>query len=255
MKFINLDKLEKVIDNLYNKIKSNFATKTELQEGLDTKADIHEHNYLPSSGNAASATKLQTARTISLGGVLSGSSSFDGTANTSISASIAKPPKSGDWFSGGIVTVGTDGVMEVGKYIDFHDTDTSTSDYDTRLQCGSAKPVVINLPSSSGTLALTNNTLALSGGSMTGDITFPNTKGIYGLSTSGASRLMLRMTNRDIVDVGNTSSYVCLVGNAGPTFYNASNATTYNLLYSQKNLTIASSAPGTKATGDVWIQI
>lgn len=41
------------------------------------------------SGNAATATKLQTARTITLGGDLSGSASFDGSANITISAQVA----------------------------------------------------------------------------------------------------------------------------------------------------------------------
>ena len=40
---------------------------------------------------------------------------------------------SGDWWSGNAVKVGTDGVMEVGKYIDFHNTDAGTSDYTARL--------------------------------------------------------------------------------------------------------------------------
>ena len=40
------------------------------------------------TGNAATATALETARAISLGGDLSGSASFDGTANVTISATI-----------------------------------------------------------------------------------------------------------------------------------------------------------------------
>lgn len=40
------------------------------------------------TGNADTATALQTARTISLGGDLSGSASFDGTANVTISATV-----------------------------------------------------------------------------------------------------------------------------------------------------------------------
>lgn len=40
------------------------------------------------SGNAATATALQTARTISLGGDLSGSAIFDGTSNITITASV-----------------------------------------------------------------------------------------------------------------------------------------------------------------------
>lgn len=40
------------------------------------------------TGNADTATSLQTARTISLGGDLSGSASFDGTANVTITATV-----------------------------------------------------------------------------------------------------------------------------------------------------------------------
>jgi hypothetical protein len=42
----------------------------------------------PLQGNADTASKLQTARTINLGGALSGSTSFDGSANVSINASL-----------------------------------------------------------------------------------------------------------------------------------------------------------------------
>ena len=42
-------------------------------------------------------------------------------------------PTSGDWWNGGAVVVGTDGVMEVGKYLDFHTSDTGTSDFDVRI--------------------------------------------------------------------------------------------------------------------------
>lgn len=41
------------------------------------------------SGNASTATKLATARTISLGGDLSGSASFDGSADITITATVA----------------------------------------------------------------------------------------------------------------------------------------------------------------------
>lgn len=141
---------------------------------IGAAASSHTHNYAGSSsagGVADSATKLSTARTISLGGLLSGSASFDGSGNVSISATAATPPKSGDWFSGGIPTVSTGGVMEVGKYIDFHNSDTSTNDYDVRLQSNTAGPIVVNLPTSAGTLALTSHThsyLPLSGGTLTG---------------------------------------------------------------------------------------
>ena len=62
-----------------------------------------------------------------------------GTTNASDLSSGTVPlarlniPSSGDWFSGGVPTVATDGVMEIGRFIDFHNTDTTTDDYDVRL--------------------------------------------------------------------------------------------------------------------------
>ena len=120
------------------------------------------------TGNASTATSattaskadiLTTARNIALGGILTGSASFNGSANITINASVAKPPKSGDWFSGGMPIVGTDGVLEIGKYIDFHNTDTSTNDYDVRLQANTSTPCVITLPSGGGTLARTSDSI------------------------------------------------------------------------------------------------
>ena len=43
---------------------------------------------LSTSGTAAAATKLATARTISLGGDVIGSTTFDGTANVTINATV-----------------------------------------------------------------------------------------------------------------------------------------------------------------------
>lgn len=45
-------------------------------------------------------------------------------------------PEKGGWFNGGTPVVWTDGVMEIGKFIDFHFTDDSTNDYDSRIRCG-----------------------------------------------------------------------------------------------------------------------
>ena len=42
-------------------------------------------------------------------------------------------PVAGNWW-GTVSTIGSDGVMEVGKYFDFHLTDTGTADYDIRLE-------------------------------------------------------------------------------------------------------------------------
>lgn len=50
-------------------------------------------------------------------------------------------PGSGDWFNGGTPVVDTGGVMEIGKYIDFHNSNTDTNDFNARLYCSSANHI------------------------------------------------------------------------------------------------------------------
>lgn len=89
------------------------------------------HSGNINTANAGTATKLQTARTISLSGAVSGSASFDGSANATINTSI-EHPSPGNWF-GGIPRISSSGNMEVGRNIDFHVVSDSTTDYDGRL--------------------------------------------------------------------------------------------------------------------------
>ena len=140
------------------------ANQGKVLKGLvDGKANSgHTHNYAGSSsagGAANSATKLATARTLAVTGAVTGSASFDGSANASISTSL-KVPTSGAWWNGGAITSNPDGVTEVGKYLDFHNTSASTNDFDLRLQVTSANKNSVNLPTASGTLALTSDNVA-----------------------------------------------------------------------------------------------
>ena len=111
------------------------------------------------TGNAATATKLQTARTISVSGAVSGSTSFDGSGNSSIATSF-KVPTTGAYWNGGAMVIRNDGIAEAGKYIDFHNTSASTNDYDLRLQVNNANRNVVTLPGATGTLALTTDNVA-----------------------------------------------------------------------------------------------
>ncbi|UQD52298.1 hypothetical protein C0971_09960 [Bacillus methanolicus] len=56
---------------------------------LDANAKLPASITGNADGNAATASKLQTARTISLSGDVSGSASFDGSANATINATLA----------------------------------------------------------------------------------------------------------------------------------------------------------------------
>lgn len=66
---------------------STEATKTEISDvnGLQTALDVK----LDTSGNAATASALATPRDITLGGDLSGSGSFDGSENITITGVVA----------------------------------------------------------------------------------------------------------------------------------------------------------------------
>lgn len=57
---------------------------------------------------------------------------------------------------GKIPTIATDGVMEIGKYIDFHHDNTASKDYSTRLYCQGEYGNSVKLPTTNGTLALTS---------------------------------------------------------------------------------------------------
>lgn len=70
-----------------------YYTESEVDTKLSGKSNTnHTHNYAGSSsagGSANSAIKLATARTISLTGDVTGSTSFDGSGNASITATVA----------------------------------------------------------------------------------------------------------------------------------------------------------------------
>lgn len=61
---------------------------------------------------------------------------------------------------GHIPTIESDGVMEVGKYIDFHNDNSGKYDFSTRLQTTGNYGNSVNLPSVGGTLALTSDNVA-----------------------------------------------------------------------------------------------
>ena len=84
-------------------------------------------------------------------------------------------PASGNWFKG-TPSIGSDGVMEVGKYIDFHSSNTETADFSVRLTTNGSTLT------SSGTLEApiikaTGNGKSGELGTGGGDVYLHNTKG------------------------------------------------------------------------------
>lgn len=60
---------------------------------------------------------------------------------------------------GTIPCIGNDGVMEIGRYIDYHYDNSGKYDFSTRLQATGNYKNVVSLPSASGTLALVSQVL------------------------------------------------------------------------------------------------
>ena len=102
------------------------ADATEATKKVYSTTD-HTHSYAGSSsagGAATSADKLNTNA---------------GSATRPVYFSSGVPvvttaPASGAWFSSFTGTINSDGVLEVGRYVDFHATNTSANNYDTRLE-------------------------------------------------------------------------------------------------------------------------
>tara|TARA_R100000935_G_scaffold14531_1_gene29094 strand:- start:526 stop:1566 length:1041 start_codon:yes stop_codon:yes gene_type:complete len=75
-----------------------------------------------------------------------------GTITSTGNLSLLKPV-SGSWHNGGVMTVGTDGLSEIGRYLDFHSTSSSTADFDVRLNATSGLLTVSGSLSSSGNIS------------------------------------------------------------------------------------------------------
>lgn len=134
------------------------------------------------SGNAATATNADKLDGIHANGLLTALSNSDkgisitvgGTTKSvsNISVNYASSAGNADTVDGyhvngsnvapygHIPSIETDGVMEVGKYIDFHNDNSGKHDFSTRLQTTGNYGNSVNLPSDSGTLALISNNVA-----------------------------------------------------------------------------------------------
>jgi hypothetical protein len=81
--------------------------------------------YFAPSSTVSGVTSIATTSPI-LGGTITGAGTLS-----------LKVPVSGAWHNGGVAIVGA--VTEVGRYIDFHTSNTGTSDYDIRLDANGSE--------------------------------------------------------------------------------------------------------------------
>lgn len=118
-------------------IPSEYVTESELNaKNYATKSQIPT---IPSTYPASSITGLAKVAT---------SGSYNDLSNKPTILAQANKGYNG------AITTGSDGVAEMGKYIDFHENKDSTKDYDTRFVCTGQYGNTVNLPSVAGTLVV-----------------------------------------------------------------------------------------------------
>ena len=88
---------------------------------------------------------------------------------------------------GKIPVIGTDGVIGLGHYIDFHHDNTTGSDYSVRLQTDGNHSNVVTLPTATGTLALTSDNVASA-------TKLQTTRTLWGQSFNGTANISGSMT-------------------------------------------------------------
>lgn len=88
---------------------------------------------------------------------------------------------------GKIPVIGTNGVIELGHYIDFHHDNTTGSDYSVRLQTNGNHSNVVTLPTATGTLALTSDNVASA-------TKLQTTRTLWGQSFNGTANISGSMT-------------------------------------------------------------
>ena len=134
----------------FNNISSNGSSLTNINADNITSGTISD-DRLPSTitsnitGNAGTATKLATPRSISLGGELSGSASFDGTSNITISGTVNNFAERVEDTVGAMVS----GNTENGITVTYNDT-TGTLNFDVN------DPVITLTGDVSGSATMTN---------------------------------------------------------------------------------------------------
>ena len=100
---------------------------------------------------------------------------------------------------GKIPVIGTDGVIELGHYIDFHHDNTTGSDYSVRLQTNGNHGNAVTLPTATGTLALTSDNVASA-------TKLQTARTIWGQSFNGTDNVSGALSGATTISASNTIS-------------------------------------------------
>ena len=157
---------------------STFLTSHQSLAGYATQDWVNNKGYITSSGSCAYATSAGNADKVdgvhvTWAGALTSTSHLvaweaDGSALRDInpaSVTVGNSDKLDGYHAssgnnkpwGTIPVITTDGWMDIGKQLEFHHDNSTGSDYSTILICTNNYANIVNLPSGSGTLALTSD--------------------------------------------------------------------------------------------------
>ena len=99
---------------------------------IGASASNHTHSYLPLSGGTMTGT-LTTNGGVTAQGTVQGYALTATNKATLVGFEVSsKQNSSGSWYNR-IAPIGSDGVMEIGKYLDWHYSGTETKDYHSRM--------------------------------------------------------------------------------------------------------------------------
>lgn len=210
----------------FNNITANGSSLTNIDASeitTGTLSDARLPNTITSNitGNAATANALATARTISLGGEFSGSASFDGSSNITISGSINNFAERVQDVAGGMVSSNS----EAGIAVTYNDA-TGKLDFNVN------DPTITLSGHVSGSATMTNlgnttintvvNTIDNQASTASGNISFflndgGGNSGLRFNATPGASNTLIENGIAYEIDVGNDSTTGDFVINRGTT--------------------------------------
>lgn len=145
---------QKGANSLYNALHNGYASSA---GNSDTVDGIHANGLLTALSNSDKGISITVGGTTkSVSNISVNYASSAGNAET-----LGGMPKNyGQAPFSTIPCIGGNGVMEIGRYIDYHYDNSGKYDFSTRLHTTGNYGNIVNLPSNDGTLALTSDNVA-----------------------------------------------------------------------------------------------
>ena len=159
-----------------NNLYFNYTTDTNYNNNNNQSSRWTISNSGTFSGKASTAGTADTANKLGTSNVGSSDRPIYLNAGTPTQCNT---PASSNYFRG-VPFISSGGVMEIGRYIDFHPTNASTLDYSKRLDAGTGTTArTITIPDESGTIQLKPTSLYDNSSGSAGNITLSDSVANY----------------------------------------------------------------------------